>query len=149
MYAIRSYYEPNKSMTMRWKPSHRWVWKICHVLISSRITSYNVCYTKLLRLVIGDAFHFLSETNTLFDLIILDVFAIDGAPAPIFHAETYLQLKRCLTEAGQVIINLLPRTENERIQVLTQMKTQLGCVQSLQVAEYRNHLIWSTPATRT
>ncbi len=100
-------------------------------------------------LVVGDAFHFLSETNAQFDLIILDVFAIDGAPAPIFHAETYLQLKRCLTETGQVIVNLLPRTENERLQVLDLMKAQLGSVQSLQVAEYRNHLIWSTPATKT
>ena len=100
-------------------------------------------------LVIGDAFQFIAETNAQFDLIILDVFAIDGAPAPIFHANTYLQLKRCLTETGRIIINLLPRTENERIQVIRLMQQQVGHVQSLQIAEYRNHLIWSTPATRT
>lgn len=100
-------------------------------------------------LITDDAFQYLALTHSGFDLIILDVFANDGAPAPVFVPETYQKLKNCLMSEGQIIINLLPRTENERLQVLSLLKEHIGTVQSIQVAEYRNHLLWATPATRT
>ena len=51
MYAIRSYYAyrvPQKKFTLTAADFVAWAW-----LAGSRITSYNVCYTKLLRLIRG------------------------------------------------------------------------------------------------
>lgn len=96
---------------------------------------------------VADAFRFLNETTAQYDLVVIDLFADDGAPAALFRAETYASLQRCLPTSGRVIVNLLPRTPQEVVQI-QQLLRPWGDVAHIQVAQYRNHLIWTTPATR-
>ena len=92
----------------------------------------------------ADAFIWLKQASAQFDLILVDLFSDDGSPAPLFQPATYQALQQRLTENGKVIVNLLPRTEQEWQQV-QQCLSCCGEVRSLRVANYRNYLIWSEP----
>lgn len=91
-----------------------------------------------------DAFVWLSNARQQYDLILIDLFSDDGSPAPLFQAETYQQLQKNMTTEGKVIVNLLPRTEQER-QRVQQLLAHCGDVRSVQIAGYRNYLLWTEP----
>ncbi|WP_024871731.1 fused MFS/spermidine synthase [Tolumonas lignilytica] len=97
-----------------------------------------------------DAFAWLKTDPMQYDLILIDLFSDDGSPAPLFQPETYQYLQQRLTPLGKVIVNLLPRTEQEWQQV-RHLLACCGQAHSLQIAHYRNHLIWTEPkpAART
>ncbi len=92
----------------------------------------------------ADAFVWLSHQQQTYDLILVDLFRDDGSPAPLFQQETYRHLQRLLTPGGRVIVNLLPRTDQEWQQV-QYLLTACGEARSLRVANYRNYLIWTEP----
>ena len=91
-----------------------------------------------------DAFAWLSQHQQQYDLILIDLFRDDGSPAPLFQHETYRHLQRLLSPEGRVIVNLLPRTEQEWRRVRS-LLAGCGDARSLQVANYRNYLIWTEP----
>ncbi len=91
-----------------------------------------------------DAFVWIKQAPTQYDLILVDLFCDDGSPAPLFQPASYQALQQCLAENGKVIVNLLPRTEQEWQQVHLLLSC-CGEVRSLRVANYRNYLIWSEP----
>ena len=83
-----------------------------------------------------------------YDLILIDLFSDDGSPAPLFQAETYRQLQNNLTADGKVMVNLLPRTAQEW-QRVQQLLAHCGAVRSVQIAGYRNSLLWTEPKPAT
>lgn len=91
-----------------------------------------------------DAFGWLHEHSQQYDLILVDLFSDDGSPAPLFHADTYQQLQNKMTTNGRIIINLLPRTDQEW-QRVQQLLNRCGDAHSVQIAGYRNYLIWTEP----
>lgn len=100
-----------------------------------------------IELAVADAFRFLQETQSKYELVIIDLFADDGAPAALFRAETYQNLLKCVPASGRVIVNLLPRTSQEILQIQRLLRPW-GEVAHIQVAQYRNHLIWTTPVAK-
>lgn len=101
-------------------------------------------------LICADAFAFLASTSKHFELITVDLFNDDGSPAPLFRNETYQHLSTCLKPQGQMILNLLPRTETELQQVLSLMEQYIGETESIHLAGYRNHVLIAEarPATK-
>jgi len=95
-----------------------------------------------------DAFIWLAETSQQYDLILVDLFSDDGSPAALFHSTTYQNLQRCLQLNGKIIINMLPRTDQEwhRVQ---QLLSCCGEVRSVQIAGFRNYLVWTEPKPAT
>lgn len=102
------------------------------------------------RLLCTDAFDFLAQHHTRYDLIMVDLFRDDGSPAPLFHQEIYDNLQRCLDPQGLLVINLLPRTEQEWQCVASLLAHRFPCWQQIPLPNYRNHLLLAsfTPATR-
>lgn len=98
-----------------------------------------------------DAFAFLAQTSSQYDLIVVDLFSDDGSPALLFHDETYGNLQRCLLPHGLLVINLLPRTEQEWQCVADLLARHFPCWQQIPLPDYRNHLLLAEaiPATRT
>lgn len=66
----------------------------------------------------ADALAFLQEGGDSFDLVLLDLFCLDGNPLMLFQPPLYQALARRLK--GRLLINLLPRTrlEEERVEAL-------------------------------
>lgn len=91
-----------------------------------------------------DAFSWLKKESPCYDLILVDLFSDDGSPAPLFQADTYQQLQQKMTPNGRIIVNLLPRTDQEW-QRVQQLLRCCGDAHSVQIAGYRNYLIWTEP----
>ncbi|NCB56885.1 MAG: SAM-dependent methyltransferase [Gammaproteobacteria bacterium] len=96
------------------------------------------------RLHCQDAFAWLGSGHQQYDLILIDLFSDDGSPAALFQSATYEHLQQHIAPDGRVIVNLLPRTEQEWQQV-QHLLAGCGKVHSLRIANYRNYLIWTEP----
>lgn len=97
------------------------------------------------RLHCQDALAWLIDDQQQYDLILLDLFSDDGNPPLLFQRTTYHYLHQRLSPQGRIFVNLLPRTEQELLQVHA-LLNDCGKVYSQQILHYRNYLLWTEPA---
>lgn len=58
-----------------------------------------------LSLHIGDGRQFLNQTSSKYDALVLDAFLGDSSPSHLLTVEAFTSMRRCLTDAGVLVIN--------------------------------------------
>jgi len=90
-----------------------------------------------------DALTFLEQSTEQYDLVLLDLFSQDGNPLLLFQARLYQALAPRLQ--GDLLINLLPRTQLELTRALTLIEQWIGPATPYPVPGLVNIIIHATP----
>lgn len=85
---------------------------------------------------------FLTRHKKKYDLIFCDMFEGDSHPGFMEQAPFYALLARSLREDGAVAINLLPRNDDELLQILLAIRQNFSWVLLMEFPEHRNIVLF-------
>lgn len=112
-------------------------------VIDIAIKEFDVYQYQPITIYQQDAFDFIQQCKSCYDLIIIDVFVIDVIPEPLTQKEYIDRICQCLAKQGKILFNLMLSTiKTEQIKVIQHYFELNGLsVQIIQEVENTNCLI--------
>ncbi len=89
-----------------------------------------------------DAEVYLSGCTTSYDLILCDLFDDTGHSSCAYDSDFYANAFRCLSTDGVFVINLLPETEAEMVDILLAVRASFDHVVLMEIPYYENILLF-------
>jgi spermidine synthase len=89
-----------------------------------------------------DAEKYLNDCITTYDVILCDLFDSGSNPSLTLSSSFYREAKRCLSSEGVFIINLLPSSEAEMVDILVAVRDSFQHILMLLVPHFQNTLLF-------
>lgn len=87
---------------------------------------------------------FLLNSNSRYDIVLCDIFNQQGHPECIGRADFYDKLQHSITTEGVLVLNLLPDTEQQVVEILLEIRIHFPWVQLLNLPDFKNILLFCT-----
>jgi len=85
---------------------------------------------------------FLTENAIKYDLIFCDIHDGKQHPDDLYDAGFYSHIRRCLTDDGVLVMNLVPDSERQLLDILLPVRKVFGRQQLLDFDDYKNVILY-------
>jgi spermidine synthase len=87
---------------------------------------------------------FLTNEKKYYDIILCDIFNDEEHPTCLYSDGFYKSMGNCLNDEGVLAINLLPKTEDDMLNILSLMKNYFDNISLLEVPDHFNVILFAS-----
>ncbi len=108
-----------------------------------RLAKEYFCLPDHCDLVNDSAEHYLTQEQGAFDIILCDLFSGEKQPECLNDNNFYADAFRCLKEGGVLVMNLLPLSEKELVEILLPIRNHFEWVLLLETPNHDNIILFA------